>query len=464
MTQGRGLAGGIGVIVAMLAAHGTAHAAELTAAERSGGVPGQVTVLQGRSADFTIEVAAFGTVTCVTTRTLGVGARVHTRYAVTAGGASTGTPSGFLPFFSNGRSSAGSPGFCGVSWNGAPNPYRVRARVSVAHDARPGIHTVPLRLVVSNGALGPLQDSRQATVQIRVIQRYSPPGRVLLVNANLKAANLTDSGSLTRGTSRMRLFADRVLKDLRGAGQPLPDIFTLQEVVNRSGRRGPVSALYLAGYLSRKTGDPYSLVVSPGARASLKNSGTYRETAIIANLRTMRWPTASGFVGSPCRAWSGACRRGAPTWSQAYAVIPEASPLGRTFPIASVHVLPRLKSVFPCGTTRGCLAAVHRLRRRWVLAVVDRLRAVSGSSFTRAVVAGDFNAARGTPFYTGIRDAGFVNALPNLRSRTDPFRVVDFIFTRGSVFRADYDHRRLGRGGFPYGYSDHRFLWAAIGG
>jgi hypothetical protein len=145
-------------------------------------------------------------------------------------------------------------------------------------------------------------------------------------------------------------------------------------------------------------------------------------------------------------------------------VIPEVSPLGRTFPIASVHVLPRLKSVFPCGTTRHCLAAVHSLRRRWVLAVVDRLRAVSGSSFTRAVVAGDFNAVRGTPFYTGIRGAGFVNALPNLTSRTDPFRVVDFIFTRGSVFRASFDHRGTKRSRFDYGYSDHRFLWASLGG
>ena len=469
MTQGRELAGGLAVLVALVAAQGTAQAAELAVTVRGG----MVQLRQGRSADITLGVSAGGRLACGAIRAQGVGARVHTRYTVGAGGGSSGTFSRFLAFFSNGLPDFGSPGNCGVSWDGAPAPYAVRARVTVASNAGRGLYAVPLRATVSNRgfAVGqPLTNHLSGFLRINVVSRrprrprrprwrHSRSGRILVVNANLKAANLTDSRSLRRGTRRMRLFVNRLLRDLRRARQPLPDVLTLQEVISRRGR----SAAYVARYLSRRTGDPYRIVVSPARRASLQRPRNSR-TAIVANLATMRRPVVKGFVASPCWAWSSACRRSACTCRQAFALIREQGRRGRTFPIASVHVIPRISRLFWCFG-QACEAEVARLRRRWVLAVARRLRGVSGRSWTRAVIAGDFNAVRSQPFYGALRGAGFVNAHPWLHASTDPIRRIDFIFTRGRVIRSGYDRRRRGRSRvFEYGYSDHRFLWAAIGG
>src|SRR5919109_691628 len=131
MTQGRELAGGLAVLVALVAAQGTAQAAELAVTVRGG----MVQLRQGRSADITLGVSAGGRLACGAIRAQGVGARVHTRYTVGARGGSSGTFSRFLAFFSNGLPDFGSPGNCGVSWDGAHTPYAVRARVTAASNA-----------------------------------------------------------------------------------------------------------------------------------------------------------------------------------------------------------------------------------------------------------------------------------------------------------------------------------------
>ena len=57
----------------------------------------------------------------------------------------------------------------------------------------------------------------------------SPPGRILVVNANVKAAfdnHVPSSGE------RMRVFVDRLLDDIRGkGGRWLPDVVLLQEAL-----------------------------------------------------------------------------------------------------------------------------------------------------------------------------------------------------------------------------------------
>jgi hypothetical protein len=189
-------------------------------------------------------------VSCIALRNSGVGARVHTRYRVGYSGVSSSVLSRFLAFYSNGRPDLSAGGTCGVSWDGAGTPYKVRARVDVATDARPGVHMVPLLTTVSNPAATPqgLTDDRLGVVRIRVTARYSRPGRILLVNANLKAANLTDSRSLRRGTGRMRLFVDRMLTDLRRARQPRLFVSRLPMAhrhvpISDSDRLGPQSPL-----------------------------------------------------------------------------------------------------------------------------------------------------------------------------------------------------------------------------
>jgi endonuclease/exonuclease/phosphatase (EEP) superfamily protein YafD len=144
-------------------------------------------------------------------------------------------------------------------------------------------------------------------------------------------------------------------------------------------------------------------------------------------------------------------------------VLPELARGGGVFPIASVHVLPRLSQLYTCSGRPGCRGAVASLRRRWVDAVADRLRRVSGRNYSRAVIAGDFNAVAGQPFHNSLSRKGFHRVSPDIVTRNDHHQTIDFIFTRGRGLRASFDHR--GRGGsheFPLGYSDHRFLWAGI--
>jgi hypothetical protein len=291
----------------------------------------------------------------------------------------------------------------------------------------------------------------------------TPPGEVLVVSANLKASfnnrYIRDSGP------RMRALVKKLLSHTQRSGAAWkPDIVLLQEALNRQlapgkGIEDDLSATRVASELTKRTGDQYEIVVDPGKRQR-PAKGVSKETAIVANLDTMDFPTAVGFVNSnafkakkefkhtgPNRAVRAPSRR------QAWAVIAESHPNGQTFPVASVHYLTDKR----LGCTKGakCQRRVNKLKVHWTEQVSEKLRAWSGDNFKRAIIGGDFNATRKDAFFGGVIRLGYRKAI---RGR------IDYIFTRGDrgISGIDDSHHR-GRGAYPLGYSDHRFLWSLLG-
>jgi hypothetical protein len=291
----------------------------------------------------------------------------------------------------------------------------------------------------------------------------SPPGHAMIVSANLKAS--FNNRYIRSSGSRMRTLVKRLLEQIHeDGGLWKPDIVLLQEALNRQLKPGKtigddLSATRVASELSKATGDPYAIVVDPGKRQR-PAKGVSKETAIVANLETMRWPTAAGFVASNAFkkkfAFKGPGPRSggrAPSRRQAWAVIGEADPKGVVFPVASVHFLTDKR----LGCTKGapCQPKVNRLKARWSAGVSGMLQAWSGDAFKRAVIGGDWNATRKERWFGDMIGLGYRKAI---RAR------IDYIFTRGGIGLTGIDDsHHTGRGAYPLGYSDHRFLWAAVG-
>jgi hypothetical protein len=290
----------------------------------------------------------------------------------------------------------------------------------------------------------------------------SPAGHAMVVSANLKAA--FGKRYINSSGPRMKQFVVRLLDQIHERGGLWkPDVLMLQEVLNRRFKGGAIaddlSAGRVASELTRLTGDQYAIVVDPGKRQR-PAKGVSKETAIVANLETMRWPTAAGFVNSNAFKrkfkFKGPGPRGggrAPSRRQAWAVIEEADPKGVVFPVASVHFLTDKR----LGCTKGapCQPKVNRLKARWSAGVSGTLRARSGDAFKRAVIGGDWNATRKERWFGDMIGLGYRKAI---RGR------IDYIFTRGEIGLTGIDDsRHTGRGAYPLGYSDHRFLWAGVG-
>jgi hypothetical protein len=290
----------------------------------------------------------------------------------------------------------------------------------------------------------------------------SPPAHAMVVSANLKAS--FNKKYINSSGPRMRQFVVRLLDQIyQRGGQWKPDVLLLQEALNRRFKGGTIaddlSATRVASELTKQTGDPYAIVVDPGRRQR-PAPGVSKETAIVANMETMEWPTAAGFVTSNAFkkkfAFKGPGPRSgarAPSRRQAWAVIAESDPKGVVFPVASVHFLTDKR----LGCTKGapCQPKVNRLKARWSAAVSGTLQGWSGDAFKRAVIAGDWNATRKERWYGDMIGLGFRKAI---RGR------IDYIFTRGELGLTGIDDSfHTGRGAYPLGYSDHRFLWAAVG-
>jgi hypothetical protein len=293
--------------------------------------------------------------------------------------------------------------------------------------------------------------------------QVSPDGEIMVVTANLKASfnnrYIRDSGP------RMRRLVSRMLSHIhRSGGLWKPDVVLLQEALNRQlapgkGIEDDLSATRVASELSERTGDDYAIVVDPGKRQR-PSKGVSKETAIVANLDTMALPTAAGFVNSNAfKAKKEFKHTGpnrpnrAPSRRQAWAVMTELAPKGQTFPVASVHYLTDKR----LGCTKGakCQRRVNKLKVHWTEQVSQRLQAYSGDDFKRAIIGGDFNATRKDAFFGGVIRLGYRKAI---RGR------IDYIFTRGDrgISGIDDSHH-TGRGAYPLGYSDHRFLWSVLG-
>jgi len=292
---------------------------------------------------------------------------------------------------------------------------------------------------------------------------HSPPGKIMVADANIKA---TFSGRDIRSSGpRMRLMVARLLEDIYAyGGSWRPDVVLLQEAISREREPGDSpdddqSAKRVATELGLATGDPYGIVIDPGSQRSrgLKES---RETAIVANLATMKVPDLGGFVNT-----SGFKRKRrkaknhpsthpakAPGRRQAWAILHERAEDGLAWPVASVHLLHDRR--LGCRRGKPCQRSINRRKSKWSLQVSEILRTSTGDPFSRAVIGGDFNANRKEPFYGTMLRLGYLKAV---RGR------IDYIFTRAPFGISAIDQRPRGSGRYNLGYSDHPFLWAQVG-
>lgn len=280
----------------------------------------------------------------------------------------------------------------------------------------------------------------------------------MVVSANLKASfssrYVRDSGP------RMKRLVVRLLDHIqRKGGLYRPDVLLIQEGLNKGRGDEDLSARRVASEMTRITGETYAIVVDPGG-TQRPRKGVSKETAIIANVETMQLPTAAGFVASNAFKrklkfkHTGPDSGGrAPSRRQAWALIKEKGPDGVAFPIASVHFLTDKR--LGCTKGRKCQRRVNNLKVFWTKQVSEVLRSASGNAFSRAIIGGDFNTTRKDSTFGGIIRLGYRKAI---RGR------IDYVFTRGSIgITGIDDSNHTGRGAYPLGYSDHRFLWALLG-
>lgn len=285
----------------------------------------------------------------------------------------------------------------------------------------------------------------------------------MIVSANLKAA--FNNKYIRSSGGRMKVLVERLLSHIgRRGGLYRPDIVLLQEALTRQLKPGDspgddLSATRVASELGRQTGDDYVVVVDPGQHQTPRR-GVSKETAIVANLTTMNWPSAAGFIATNAKTRKlrfkhigpkGGGR--APSRRQAWAVISERDPKGVTFPVASVHLLTDKR--LGCTKGRPCQKQVNGLKAFWVQQISDFLQSVGGDDFKRAVIGGDFNSTRKERFYGTLIGLGYQKAI---RGR------IDFIFSRGALGLSGIDDSsETGPRAYPLAYSDHRFLWATVG-
>jgi hypothetical protein len=300
----------------------------------------------------------------------------------------------------------------------------------------------------------------------------SPPGQVLVVDANLQEAfQLPDVEDPTDMRNFVRTIGDRVPYEFA------PDVVLVQEI-----RRA--SAQNLADLLAEAYGHRYVIAVDPG-EAPWLDDGARRDTTAVYNDTTMRLGDEGGFVRTTNRAGEGK--------DNAYALLEERRG-GLRVPVISLH-----------WAHRGDPVAHARQ-------MVEQLDVAYPSPSMRQVeiVAGDFNVKRclggaswkseeldcpEQDWYRVFTDEhdftdAVLSASPDEipQAQLDDVARIDFLFARGSVVGAGSDlatkrelgrHERCagangdyfkpGRGGEApepcrsLFYTDHRLLWGLVG-
>jgi hypothetical protein len=107
------------------------------------GVVNDVTVTQGATANFTIQVSAADPIKCTATQASPATATVRTVFAISATGVvSSSTPSTPMAFFAGAQQANGQN--CDMRWTGYPTPYSVNASFSAAATTPIGTYTIQL--------------------------------------------------------------------------------------------------------------------------------------------------------------------------------------------------------------------------------------------------------------------------------------------------------------------------------
>ncbi|MDQ3641631.1 MAG: hypothetical protein M3450_09330 [Actinomycetota bacterium] len=304
----------------------------------------------------------------------------------------------------------------------------------------------------------------------------SPPGQVLVVDANLLEAFSRED---VADPIDMENFVRRLLSQVPYA----PDALLLQEVV------GP-SAENVARIMTAATGFTYVVAAGPGEShvvvpATATTPEIRRETAILLNVDTMRLEDSGGYVEN---AYARADHRSG-TWmtkQEPYLMAKELRG-GLSTSLLSLHYVPN---------SRFTSADVgFRYKAEWSGQIAQLLDDAYPSPSRRQVevIGGDFNnrpcvevdvaasdpGCTPMPFWQVLTgDHGYISARDS---------GIDYIFARGEILDSGFDAERKaavgsnaefaackdlftqGRGDDATGtcatefYADHSFLWALVG-
>lgn len=281
----------------------------------------------------------------------------------------------------------------------------------------------------------------------------SPPGRVLVVTANLQEAyDEGDAGD----PSELSVFVDRVLEQT----PYVPDVLLLQEVRGSSAR-------VVAEELSERTGHDFRVAVDVGEDpyVPFERYVLHHETTVVVDVTTMAGMSAGGVVETRYEG-SAAYDRRPHVKGHVFTLVGEADgPL--RLAVTSLH--------YVLGNRFESRATAHAYKRRWSVKLHDVMKSYfpTSSANTVDVIGGDFNAGRCaedpgrrcelSPFWrTLTEDYGYSDAIWETWGRAG----VDFLFTDGGVVMAgadwDYGGKDVARDD-PSFYSDHRFRWAVVG-
>jgi Ca2+-binding RTX toxin-like protein len=307
------------------------------------------------------------------------------------------------------------------------------------------------------------------------LMRPSPPGKIVVVNANLHEAHIRAYDSVEgyplhdlNGYADLRNFAKRVKNKLSYA----PDVLLHQEVLGRSARK-------TADLLSALTGYHYRAVIRPGRKLypyGVDRDPYYKKnTAVIINTTTMSFQRGGFFtiVQAAGDTPAGKNREGQ---FEAHALVREKQ-TGERVAVIAVHFRAN-KGIF-VSNRKG-----NRRRAAWATEVSRFMK----NKYPHAklhVVGGEFGQARCTPerlrckrtrYYKvftdqfGYKDAIYKansTSLEDLRqqatSRRGKVRRIDYTFVRGTVFNASRDFTYDAAEFTSHFYSDHRFEWSVVG-
>jgi endonuclease/exonuclease/phosphatase family metal-dependent hydrolase len=294
----------------------------------------------------------------------------------------------------------------------------------------------------------------------------TPPGRLLIVSANLDLAfpkrppNPAQTGA----------FADRIASLLPYA----PDAILLQEV-----DRSNVSKL--AAQLSERLPFTYAVKAAPNDPVVDKSSpkeDVVGDSAIIINNTTMRALERPGVISTRYRADDRAPQTKPRAKQHVYVAAGERGGSLKVA-MASVHFVPaeRLAS-----TTVGFC-----YKGQWTQKIIRVLNGRYPTAGHLHVIAGDFNNRRCLattetvqcetwPFWFGlVQKSGFDDAVFAVHGQSDEtlreqYRKgagysklrVDYIFTTATVMDASHDTTYGAIPSDPGFYSDHRLVWALI--
>ena len=158
-------------LVAFAGMQGSALASELVLAQ-AGEVP---SIEQGETTQILVEARAVGDISCGAHQGNPGLARLETVFSLVDGQAvAGGAPGDPLPFYREDTAQPPPAGGCPVTWDTAPDPYRVSVLVAASPDTSPGEYEIPL-LSTLGGKTDALRDDVPSSATVRVVPGAAPP-------------------------------------------------------------------------------------------------------------------------------------------------------------------------------------------------------------------------------------------------------------------------------------------------